>query len=51
MRPATTIVLALLLIALFGAAILQFVVLSSDTVDTTAAIGTTLARARTFTTL
>lgn len=48
MRPATTIVLALLLIALLGAAILQFVVLSSDTVDTTAALRTAAAVARTF---
>ncbi len=51
MRPATTIVLALLLLALFGAAIVQFVVLSSDTADTTAALGTTVSFARTFTTL
>ena len=51
MRPATTIVLALLLLALFGAAILQFVVFSSDTTDTTAALGMAGSVARTFTSL
>ena len=50
MRPATTIVLALLLLALFGAAILQFVVLSSDSTDTTAAFAMAGSLARTFTT-
>ncbi len=51
MRPATTIVLALLLLALFGAAIVQFVVFSSDTADTTAALVTTVSFTRTFATL
>lgn len=46
MRPATTIVLALILIALFSAVIIQFVVLGSDVSTTTIADTTQALAAR-----